>query len=160
MHHMINCLKVGRLKCNAQSIWWLEEANSMQYSATCKTRLIIISDWQMIPINATNTIKILQFIMMQNKMKKLPPFFPHEFFPPSLLFLHSLLFLTCEVNLCPHPSTIHLKGLCPPWVSTWRSSHDTEQEALSYTLHPTHRHLKLSASSWPSTCTACKQTYI
>lgn len=52
--------------------------------------------------------------------------------------------ITCELNLQPQPSTIHRKGLLPPWDITCLSSHRREHEVLPCTLHPCQWQTKLS----------------
>ena len=58
---------------------------------------------------------------------------------------------TCEGKRAPQCGRMHLKGLCPPWATTWRSSQDMEQEALPATLQLAHSHTKRSPSFWLST---------
>lgn len=56
--------------------------------------------------------------------------------------------ITWELNLLPQPSTMHRKGLFPPWDNTCRSNHLLEQELLPCTLQPCHWHTKLSLPVW------------
>lgn len=65
---------------------------------------------------------------------------------------NKLIYVTCELNLWPHPSTMHLKGLFPPWLRTWRSSQEREQDARSNTLQPIHRQTNVSLSDCVLTC--------
>lgn len=63
----------------------------------------------------------------------------------------------CEGKRAPQCGRMHLYGLCPLCVTTWRSSQDMEQEALPTTLQPAHWHTKVSppdcVSTW--TCRRC-----
>lgn len=66
---------------------------------------------------------------------------------------------TWELNLCPQPSTMQRKGLFPPWLRTWRSSQEREQDDLSYTLQPFHRQTNVSQRDWVFTCFVWNQPF-
>lgn len=68
--------------------------------------------------------------------------------------------ITWELNLKPQPSTMHRKGLLPPWDRTCLSNHRREHEVLPCTLHPCQWQTKLSPPVCVLMCAAYKRTQI